>query len=129
MRGRCRRSGGRFVTPNRGVSSGFVPGVWAASKLWEEMSSHIGKKARRRRVDVLKDQYGTRCFWCHRQMIDAPIECAKDCSLHLTLEHVVPVCKGGTHELFNLVLACFQCNNCRGDSVEVFAPPWSVSVS
>jgi 5-methylcytosine-specific restriction endonuclease McrA len=58
-------------------------------------------------------------------MIDAPIVPRKDCSLHMTLEHLVPVVLGGTHDLWNLALACFQCNNARGDSPFEFTPPWS----
>ena len=38
-----------------------------------------------------------------------------------TIDHVVPLSKGGTHTLDNLATACFRCNVRKGDSLE---PPW-----
>ena len=32
-----------------------------------------------------------------------------------TLDHVVPLCRGGADELANLVLACQQCNTIKAD--------------
>jgi 5-methylcytosine-specific restriction endonuclease McrA len=51
-------------------------------------------------------------------MIDAPVVPDQDCSRHMTLEHVVPLNLGGTHDLINLALACFGCNNARGSSLD-----------
>ncbi len=34
---------------------------------------------------------------------------------HLTLDHVIPVSKGGTHTWDNIVAACEMCNNRKGD--------------
>jgi len=59
-------------------------------------------------------------------MIDLPITLNADCSLHMTLEHVVPLVHGGTHDLSNLALACFQCNNARADDRNEFEPPWAL---
>lgn len=33
----------------------------------------------------------------------------------LTLDHVVPYCKGGSNQAGNLVTACLSCNSSRGD--------------
>ncbi|HAI70082.1 MAG TPA: HNH endonuclease [Gammaproteobacteria bacterium] len=35
---------------------------------------------------------------------------------HLTLDHVIPTSKGGTHTWDNIVTACEKCNNSKGDS-------------
>ena len=59
-------------------------------------------------------------------MVDAPIPRIGPHELNMTLEHVLPVVRGGTHELWNLVLACFQCNNRRGDCPDDFDPPWAL---
>lgn len=61
---------------------------------------------------------GTTCTWCCVELIDAPIVLNKDCSKHMTLEHVLPLSEGGTHDLWNLALACFGCNNERGSSLD-----------
>ena len=34
---------------------------------------------------------------------------------HLTLDHVIPRSKGGTHTWDNVVTACEKCNSCKGD--------------
>ena len=34
---------------------------------------------------------------------------------HVTLDHVVPRDKGGSHKAFNLITACRDCNNRKGD--------------
>jgi 5-methylcytosine-specific restriction endonuclease McrA len=36
----------------------------------------------------------------------------------LTIDHVVPISKGGTNNIHNLVLACRDCNHSKGDSYE-----------
>lgn len=51
-------------------------------------------------------------------MIDAPIDPKRDCSAHMTLEHLVPLILGGTYEVANLALSCFGCNNARGADLE-----------
>lgn len=32
-----------------------------------------------------------------------------------TLDHIIPLAKGGTHEPANVQLACFRCNCLKGD--------------
>ena len=60
-------------------------------------------------------------------MIDEPIDPRKECGTHMTLEHIIPLSRGGTHDLSNLALACFACNNARASdldwSYEVVASP------
>lgn len=58
------------------------------------------------------------CTWCCRLLVDAPILLGQDCSLHMTLEHVKPLAAGGTHDLVNLALSCYECNNERGSSLD-----------
>lgn len=59
-------------------------------------------------------------------MLDLPIDPRQDCSLHMTLEHLTPLVLGGTNEQWNLALACYQCNNQRGGSLDEFNPPWAI---
>lgn len=51
-----------------------------------------------------------------------------------TVDHVVPVCRGGASDWLNTVAACWKCNNRKGDRtvkaagmtlrVEPFVPSW-----
>lgn len=36
----------------------------------------------------------------------------------MTVDHIVPKCKGGTNDWENLVTACERCNNMKSDSLE-----------
>jgi len=49
---------------------------------------------------------GMACVWC-----GATVE---DQQTILSLDHVIPDVKGGTHESSNLVTACKRCNSARG---------------
>jgi 5-methylcytosine-specific restriction endonuclease McrA len=49
---------------------------------------------------ILRDQDG-RCFWCAE-------------SADLTIDHVIPVSRGGRHEVSNIVGACRRCNSSKG---------------
>lgn len=47
---------------------------------------------------------------------------------HATLDHVFPMSRGGTHAPGNLVVACFGCNQLKGDTLplDFFAEhPWA----
>lgn len=59
-----------------------------------------------------------RCVYCARPL-------ALDTA---TLDHVQPICHGGTHAPGNLVTACARCNRMKGDLLpgEFFARyPWA----
>lgn len=88
----------------------------------------MGPRKRRIRVELLLERDGNKCTWCCREMVDAPILPREDCRLHMTLEHLKPVCFGGSHDLINLALACFECNNERGDRQIEYVPPWAVEL-
>ena len=46
------------------------------------------------------------CMWCGSHLADGA---------QLTLDHLVPRSKGGTHDPDNLVTCCFKCNAVRAD--------------
>jgi len=64
-------------------------------------------KQKRARKNQLISEFGSHCWWC------------KDClpSEKLTLDHLKPKSRGGSNSLENLRLACFLCNNSRGNSL------------
>lgn len=52
----------------------------------------------------VRDLY--RCFWCGGDLLVIGAN---------TLDHVLPVSRGGTHAPTNLITACRRCNVARGD--------------
>lgn len=56
------------------------------------------------RFEVFKRDRFT-CQYCGRKAPDVV----------LNVDHINPVAKGGTNELFNLITSCFECNNGKRD--------------
>lgn len=81
------------------------------------VKSIAGMSARRRRrvVAVLLKRDGGKCHYCGVEMTPNGGE---RIDTTMTREHVLPRCFGGTNEQTNLVLACNQCNNDRGDTID-----------
>lgn len=52
---------------------------------------------------TLKAKAKGRCYYCCRK------------SKNLTIDHIVPLAKGGRHDLDNLVMACGECNRRKSD--------------
>ena len=48
------------------------------------------------------------CRWCHK-----PIGSFREA----TVDHVIPLSKGGSNSPDNWLLSCFTCNHSRGDSI------------
>jgi hypothetical protein len=68
---------------------------------------------RKRRLAIyLRD--GFKCVYCTADLTQAsPRE--------ITLDHIKPRCKGGSHKAKNLLTACVQCNSQRGsNTIEAF---------
>lgn len=51
---------------------------------------------------AIKEHYDHRCVYCRRKM------------KRLTMDHIVPLVKGGNHTLHNVVPACQSCNSRKG---------------
>lgn len=63
----------------------------------------------------LRKQYGDACFYCGCEMTFARTPRGTKRPPNLaTLEHVVPVSRGGSHTWDNVVLACLRCNFSKG---------------
>ncbi len=80
------------------------------------ISAHVAAKKALRR-NALRD-CGQRCVYCATKL-DAH---------SATLDHVVPLARGGAHEVGNLVASCAPCNRLKGDTMpnEFFARnPWA----
>jgi 5-methylcytosine-specific restriction endonuclease McrA len=77
------------------------------------MPKQMTKKQKDAKKHLLANDwgFGLVCFWC---LQDFSFE-------QLTLDHLLPTSKGGTHNLENLRLTCRKCNGSRGNSL--FPPP------
>lgn len=75
---------------------------------------------RRRRVSLVAARHGWRCYWCGRK---ASPDVGKSHPLRATVEHLVPLSKGGGSQAENLRVSCLRCNQARGSAL---MPPPSV---
>lgn len=57
-------------------------------------------------------QYGSYCYWCGCE--SSPEK--------LTVDHLIPRSRGGSHSMENLRVACLRCNHTRGNSL--YPPGW-----
>ncbi len=77
--------------------------VRRARKAKTEIDRGISKNA-------LRKIHGDFCHYCARVMNFEPATKRKYLSDHATIEHLVPLSRGGTHTWDNCVLACRACN-------------------
>lgn len=91
---RARGGSSRQARPGRVARSGR-PGAGAVA--------HVAMKRTMRRV-ALRD-CGQRCVYCATRLDPHTA----------TLDHVMPLARGGAHEPGNLVVACAPCNRLKGD--------------
>jgi 5-methylcytosine-specific restriction endonuclease McrA len=54
-------------------------------------------------IERLRQSQGNQCHWCHRAMTE-------NGSLKATTDHVIPISRGGSDSVSNLVQSCFPCN-------------------
>lgn len=75
----------------------------------------LNTQRRRRAIKALIERDGLACCFCgHRIPLDAP----ENSPLQMTIEHCVPVAKGGSNSLSNLKLAHHHCNLKAGRFLE-----------
>jgi 5-methylcytosine-specific restriction endonuclease McrA len=69
--------------------------------------ANMSPASRHRKRQQLLQMYGNYCCWCGKQMKKS----------ERTIEHLIPKSRGGSNNISNLRLACFTCNNSRGNSL------------
>lgn len=67
----------------------------------------------RRRLELLGSDAS--CYYCNARVIDVA---TKEHPKAATLDHKQPTSRGGTDADDNTVLACYQCNQAKGDMTE-----------
>lgn len=48
------------------------------------------------------------CFWCFTNLLE------EDGTFHGTKDHLIPISRGGSHYIENIVAACWSCNRLKG---------------
>lgn len=81
------------------------------------MINQMNPKQKRKKKQNLIDLYGSECWWCRQKLS----------SDQLTIDHLLPKSRGGSHSLENLRLSCFSCNNSRGNSLYPPCHPMTIS--
>ena len=69
----------------------------------QKPSDKMRKRAHKKK-NLIKKTYGKKCYICN----EAPGD---------TIDHVIPLSKGGTNDIENLRLACYNCNWKKGDKL------------
>lgn len=72
----------------------------------------INSRRRKKITSFLLERDGNVCHYCKEIMTPNGLE---RIGTTMTREHVVPLCYGGGSTQDNMVLACNDCNNRRGD--------------
>lgn len=65
-------------------------------------------------VPALRRKHGDQCCYCGVTMLFASFPAGERDSRQATLEHVIPISRGGSHTWVNCALACWGCNIRKG---------------
>lgn len=83
----------------------------AVINIYSYMDKMNNNQKRNKKLRLIR-LYGCCCWWCGTQLSEK----------QLTIDHILPKSRGGSNLDENLRLACFKCNNSRGDSL--YPPNW-----
>lgn len=76
----------------------------AVMRLKQYIRPYLSLSVRLSRQNIfLRDNHT--CQYCYKKLSEKK----------LTIDHVIPLSKGGRHEWVNVVTACSRCNNVKGD--------------
>jgi HNH endonuclease len=79
--------------------------IYRAKVARGERPRHMSRRVATRRKQALLSRDGAFCRYCLKRF-KADV---------LTIDHVVPLARGGSNDLTNLVLACEPCNKAKSD--------------
>ena len=115
----CKICPSRFVTQSSSTGTCCSPECTKANRKNKAHDASAKRRARKRgtyvapvkRLTIFKrDKY--RCHICKR--LTNPKKCVPHPRAP-TIDHVIPLAKGGTHEPANVATACFECNCLKRD--------------
>ena len=100
------------VTPKQAVEMALVAPTLGPGGRKDTRQESGTTKGRRKIVSRLRGRDGDACIWCREAMVfygEGP--------LRATIEHVIPLGRGGLDNMNNMALAHFKCNNGRGSDM------------
>ncbi len=100
------------VTPEEAVEMALKPPVLRPNQRKDSRWLSGKTNAKRRIASSLRDRYGDNCHWCKEPMVFSG-----DGPLRATIEHVIPLDRGGLDNENNMRLAHKKCNNQRGNNM------------
>jgi len=113
----CKRCGGNAIVTNGGIAGFCSPACGSYYHLEQTGIDYLDektRKGRRRRLDRGTDGLGENQ---RRRLLDRWKAQQKSCSfcpaLATTVDHVIPLSRGGTNFIGNLLPACKSCNSSR----------------
>jgi len=74
-------------------------------------------KVRKERLKTLIRIFGYTCPFCNVDMIPKSPTVSRLYNDTRTIDHIVPLSKGGKNSLDNLTLCCFKCNGEKADKL------------
>jgi 5-methylcytosine-specific restriction protein A len=77
-----------------------------------------GRKWRVRSLEAWADRYGlgyAPCYYCKRRIRLAKSGCTTHTDDEATIDHIVPLSRGGKNTRENIVWSCYPCNYEKGD--------------
>ncbi len=80
----------------------------------DRFARNLGSNWRHKQRTRLHKKQDGKCHWCKRNCTLFPNK-----RKQLTIDHIVPVCEGGSHEDDNLVGACHDCYSERGKVAKI----------
>ena len=115
----CKMCPSRFITQSSSTGLCCSAQCTTANRRNKELDAASRRRARKRDAFVApvkrltiftRDKY--RCHICKR--LTKPSKCVPH-PLAPTIDHIIPLAKGGTHEPANVATACFECNCMKRD--------------
>lgn len=78
----------------------------------------MGAKNYRKQRNYLERKQALRCYYCQCKLQPQYFTYNDKSRRKGSIDHMIPVSRGGTHDLDNLCLACVNCNQLKGDMTD-----------
>lgn len=83
----------------------------------DDLREKPSRVARREIIKILTERDGFSCYICHLDFTEYRKNNPNPEQDFVTVDHYIPLSRGGTWDLSNLKLACQPCNNKKGDKL------------